>query len=57
MLYEVITRIALNQLQDQEALKKIISGSGCNFTQKAQALGRLLQIAPLDSVDISYNFV
>jgi hypothetical protein len=45
-------RIALNQLQDQEALKKIISGSGYNFTQKAQALGRLLQIAPLDSVDI-----
>lgn len=45
-------RIALNQLQDQGTLKNIISESGYNFTQKAQALGRLLQIANLNSVDI-----
>jgi len=45
-------RIALNQLQDQGTLKNIISESGYNFTQKARALGRLLQIANLNSVDI-----
>lgn len=42
---------ALNQLQDQEALKRIINESECN-TKKARALGRLLQVAQWGSVDI-----
>lgn len=48
---------ALNQLQDQEALKKIINESGCNSTKKARALGRLLQVAKWDSVDIDKDFM
>jgi hypothetical protein len=47
---------ALNQLQDQEALKRIINESGCN-TKKARALGRLLQVAEWDSVDIDEDFM
>jgi hypothetical protein len=47
---------ALNQLQNQEVLNRIINESGCN-TKKARALGRLLQVAKWDSVDIDEDFM
>ncbi|NLI54042.1 MAG: hypothetical protein GX417_06905 [Clostridiales bacterium] len=49
--------LALNQLEDQEALERIVRESGCDLPKKARALGRLLQVAEWNSVDIDDEFL